>query len=171
MNQQATHVFPLPSMKTNSLVAIVGVLVLLSVGAWSALKGRFSARKSSRAWPRRPLPDVTQEDVGRIVRRDFPAAQFHDVIAILGEFDNKWESTRIRVRLAALKLADGNLDAVKKQMAFANQDYRDVIVAAAYPGYWKATPSVRELPRKLSKKERQQIIDADWNQYQDWLRK
>jgi hypothetical protein len=89
-------------------------------------------------------------------------------MAVLGELDGRLEG--VRVRLAALKLADGSLQALRKQIALANRDYRDVLVAAEYPGRWKVTSSFYNSPQKLSKKERQQIAEADWNQYESWLR-
>jgi hypothetical protein len=155
-------------MNSDTLVAIFGVLALLSVGAWSALKPRFITRKVHESWPSRPLPHATQADVERVVRRDFPAEQYSDVMAILGALDSRLEG--IRVRLAALKLAEGNLEALKKQIAIANRDFRDVLVAAEYPERWKVTSTFYDLPTKVSKKERQRIVDADWQQYQSWLR-
>jgi len=68
-------------------------------------------------------------------------------------------------------LADGNLEALRKQIGFAKRDYRDVLVLAEHPEYWKATSGVRNPPRTLSKKQRQQIVDADWQQYVNWVRK
>jgi hypothetical protein len=69
--------------------------------------------------------------------------------------------------LAALKLASGDLDLLRKQIAAAGRDYRDVLVAAEYPEYWKA----KFASKRLSKKAHQRIVDADRNNYKDWLRK
>jgi hypothetical protein len=159
-------------MSPETLIAALGILGLILVGVWSPLKGRLATWYRAReSWPSRPLPEATQADLERIVRRDFPAEQFLEVIAVLEEFDNQWESNRVRVRLAALKLADANLETLRKQVGFANQDFRDVLVLAEYPGYRKATSSVRNMPKKLSKQDRQQIVDADWRQYQAWLQR
>jgi hypothetical protein len=138
------------------------------------LKFRFPAIAAAfreRRVVRQPHPEVTSQDVERIVRRDFPDAQFADVMAMLKEYSSQWEGGTLRVQAAALKLANGNLDSLKMQVTSANRDYRDVIVAAEYPGYWKAKNNVRDFSKALSKKERQQIIGDDWNQYQSWLRK
>jgi hypothetical protein len=159
-------------MNADTLIAIVGMLFMVSLCTWSALKGRFFARKPAIGLPRHRIPDVTQEDVERIVRRDFPAEQFPEIIAILGGLDSRWESTRIRVRIAVLKLADGDVKALRKNVASANQDYRNVLVLAEYPEYWRAMSDVRNLPPPLSSwKERQHITDADWKNYKNWLRK
>jgi hypothetical protein len=151
-------------MNTDIWIAILAMLALMCVGAWPVLRRCFLARKTRKRLPRQPIPDVTQDDVERIVRRDFPAVRVQDIIAILGELDNKWKSAR--VQLAALKLANGSLKVLKKSVAAANQDYRDVIVAAEHPGYWKAKHHT-----KLSREKRQQIVDADWRRYESWLRK
>ena len=117
--------------------------------------------------PHQPIPDVTQDDVERIVRRDFPAIKFEDVIAILAEYVTQGDGGAIRVRLAALKLADGDLDSLRKHIATANRDYRDVLVAAEYTEFWKATSRVHTLPRS----EHERLFDADWKQYENWLRR
>jgi hypothetical protein len=118
--------------------------------------------------PPEPTHGATQDDVERIVRRDFRTEQLLDVMSALKEFDNQLESTRIRVRLAVLKLSDGNLEALKKYITVAKQDFWDVISLAEYCG---TAAIVRNLPKPLSKKDRQQIAGALWQQYEDWLRK
>ncbi len=112
-----------------------------------------------------PIPEVTLLDVERIVRRDFPEAQFDSVIAVLEGYESNCE--RSRVQLATSKLARGSLDALRKHINTATQDFWDVIAAAEYPEYSKSGSRVRELPVA----EQQQIIDSDWTQYQDWLRR
>lgn len=127
----------------------------------------IAAAFRERRMVHQPVPDVSKDDVERIVRRDFPA-QFANVIEILNRYGVETrEQASSRVRLAALKLADGNLDSLAKHIDTAKRDYRDVLVAAEYPGYAKVGFRMRE----LSKKERQRIVDADWNQYEDWLRR
>ena len=116
-----------------------------------------------------PIPDVSPRDVEKIVRRDFPAEQFSEINAVLEGLDRRLDGARVRV--AALKLADGSLEALRRQIALANRDYRDVLVAAEYPRYWEAAAKVGLRLKKLSKKERQRIVDADWKQYCDWLQK
>ena len=159
-------------MNTNTMIAGFGALVLVSLGVWFALKERLRIYRVESKWVRQPIPEATKEDVERIGRRDFPDVPFEDVFTVLKEFENaRWESVTYRIRVDALKLANGSLEDLKKQIAWANQDYRDVIVAAEYPGYWKAQNSFRNFHKEVSKKERQRIVDADWQQYQDWLRK
>lgn len=43
------------------------------------------------------------------------------------------EQEPYRVRLAVLKLADKNIELIKKYTEFAKQDYRDILAWAEYP--------------------------------------
>lgn len=116
-----------------------------------------------------PTPLVSREDVHRVLRRDFPAADYGAALIILEEYRSKLdgETGEARVRLAALKLADGDLKELGRHIAAARQDYRDVLAAAEYPAAslrWSAMSSLRE-------EQRQDIYDADWDQYQEWLQR
>jgi len=119
--------------------------------------------------PRQPVPDITADDVERIVRRDFPAEDFTPVMAILNEYGTqKWQRASPRVQLAVLKLANGSMTKLRTGIDLAKRDYRDVLVPAEYPfsqkiGYLEV--------RKLIKVERRRIFDSDWKQYEDWLKR
>ncbi|MGA2542593.1 MAG: hypothetical protein ABSG78_13670 [Verrucomicrobiota bacterium] len=111
-----------------------------------------------------PHPKVTSKHVERIVRRDFPAEQFSEVMAALSEYGKEsYENEADRVRLAILKLARGKLDLLQQALKTAKTDYRDVITWAEYPGYSKRWDTY-----KLPAAEKQQIIDQDWQQYLAW---
>jgi hypothetical protein len=113
-----------------------------------------------------PTPKVTGADVERIVRRDYPAERVPEVLAILDEYGREtWQRESHRVRLAALKLATGSVERLHCEIEGAKRDYRDVLAAAEYPGYFRQVPG----PGRLPTEEVQQIIDADWKQYQDWF--
>jgi hypothetical protein len=113
-----------------------------------------------------PVPSVSRADVERIVRRDFPADRQAEALGLLDEYGPEgWHRAPDRVHLAALKLAAGRIEALRYQIEEAKHDYRDVIGAAEYPSYmrrWSRVPS-------LSPDEQQRIVDADWQQYQEWL--
>jgi len=116
--------------------------------------------------PSQPTPNVSTEDVERIVRRDFPDGRVAEVLAILGEYGTEsWHREPDRVRLAVLKLASGNIKVLRREIEVAKCDYRDVLVGAEYPGYFKRVPSSGTFPPE----HEQRIIDTDWRQYQDWL--
>ena len=115
---------------------------------------------------RQPAPSVTGADVERIVRRDFPAERVAETLAMLNEYGTEsWHREPERVRLAALKLAAGNMEQLRYQIEGAKCDYRDVLAPAEYPGYCTRVDPRRE----ISAEERQKVIDADWKQYRDWL--
>lgn len=112
-----------------------------------------------------PVPSVTAVDVERIARRDFPPGVVSEVLAILREYGTEdWEGEPVRVRLAVLRLAAGDLEHLRYEMDRAKRDYRDVLASAEYPGY--AQCKVKE----LSPEDRKRIIDTDWRQYQQWLK-
>ena len=115
-----------------------------------------------------PIPDVTENDVIRIVQRDFPTEQFETVMSILNEYGaEEWQRSVNRVRLAVLKLAREDLQALRREIDVAKSDYRDVLAYAEYPEYMqKFSPSA-----EIAQAERERIIRADWSQYQAWLNK
>ena len=115
-----------------------------------------------------PVPDVSEQDVIRVVQRDFAPEQFDAVMTILSEYGTEdWQRGHHRVRLAVLKLAGGDLDAVRSQVEVAKCDYRDILAYAEYPDYMKMVPP----SERIAEQDRQKIIRSDWNQYESWLKK
>jgi hypothetical protein len=113
-----------------------------------------------------PVPQVSQADIDRVVLRDFPAADRAAAMAALEEYGTEsHEPESVRVRLAALKLAGGSLAELRRQVSWAKMDYRDVIAPAEYPRAMKVLTLL-----ELEEAERQRIYDADWKQYDEWLR-
>jgi hypothetical protein len=113
-----------------------------------------------------PTPNVTNADVDRIVTRDYAADQRARVWVVLREYGSEeWHPEIDRVRVAALKLAAGNLEHLRLHIDVAKIDYRDVIAAAEYPGYMKRIPPSEDVPPH----ERAQVIRDDWEQYEQWL--
>lgn len=112
-------------------------------------------------------PTVTDQDVERILRRDF-AEDEEEARALLMSYGSEdWHRETRRVRVAALKLANGDLARLRVAVDTAKADYRDVLGPAEYPQYLKAvTPAA-----SLSDEERQRIIEADFEQYDGWFRR
>jgi hypothetical protein len=122
---------------------------------------------SSRATSQ-PIPQVTPDDVERVVCRDFTADEYTTVTAMLNEFGmEKWQREPTRVQLAALKVANGSVQKLRACIDSAKRDYRDALASAEYPAYCKIGFRVRKLPET----ERRRIIDQDWRQYEEWLKK
>jgi len=112
-----------------------------------------------------PTPKVSSADVERIVRRDF-GSDSRRALDILSEYGKEdWHRETERVRLAALKLAAGDLRRLRSEIETASQDYRDVLASAEYPAYSRYVHPSAGLPET----DRQIIIDADWRQYCEWL--
>jgi hypothetical protein len=127
----------------------------------------IAAALRKRRAVRQPIPDVSATDVERIVRRKFLKDEFDSATAELGQYaDGPWPRECPRVQLAALKLAQGDLQSLRRHIANAERDYRDVLAAAEYPRYMSAGMF---RVRKLSRKEQQRIVDSDWDQDQRWL--
>jgi hypothetical protein len=112
-----------------------------------------------------PIPRIKLEGVERVVRRDYSETQFDSVMAVLSGYESKRD--RSRVLLATLKLANGNLNALRKHIGTALQDFRDVLTPAEYPEYWRRRSSGLE----MAGKERDRIIDSAWEQYEVWLKR
>jgi hypothetical protein len=113
-----------------------------------------------------PIPQVNEEDIRRIVNRDFAASERELAFSILGEYGSEdWHREPVRVRVAALKLSKGETEILRREIETAKNDYRDTIALAEYPGYLKLDFS------ELSENKTQRIIESDWNQYQEWLSK
>lgn len=116
--------------------------------------------------PQQPVPRITDEDVERIVRRDFALAVQEQVRAALARYGSEpWEREPPRVRLAILRLAHGDAAAVERHLRVAKTDFRDVLAAAEYPGSsieWGKLAA-------LTPEERARLHAADWEQYRAWL--
>ncbi|MDB6079035.1 MAG: hypothetical protein JWO82_2782 [Akkermansiaceae bacterium] len=112
------------------------------------------------------VPVVSEGDVERVIRRDFPGSSFEEISAVIGRYGaESFHSEMARVRLAVLKLAAGDYERLGIQTAHALSDPRDVVAAAEYPNYW------READGDWSGEEEQEIIRLDRDQYERWLHK
>jgi hypothetical protein len=150
---------------------------------WRRLKERRRIRRRMffRNWlpgifapnyiPGEPSPERTAEDVERIVRRDFPAEEFADVMAILNEYVPRYNDKPFAVQLAALKLADGNVPRLRTEIESAKRDYRDVIMPAVCPSYSKIGGILRQDRRGPSERERRKVFESERRQYEDWIKR
>jgi hypothetical protein len=111
-------------------------------------------------------PIVDAEDVVQVVSRDFQPESQQQVFEILREFGSDHDGVTARVHLAALKLADGDIDRLITRIAAAIRDWRDIVSEAEYPAYLR-----ERAPSELSIEQRQRVIESDWNQYHKWLGK
>ncbi len=118
---------------------------------------------------KQPHPQVAPADVNRIVYRDFPESQVDAALHVLEEYGSEtWHRESWRVKVAVLKLANGNLHALRIAMDVAKRDFRDVLIAAEYPEYGRQTSLSSQT---LEGTEKEQVIERDWEQYKAWLTK
>src|SRR5262245_4050759 len=112
-----------------------------------------------------PVPGVTQADIDRVVRRDFAVEEQAAVLAALEAYGREDHEPEVgRVRLAALKLSQGSLAELQRQISWAKMDFRDTIGPAEYPEAMRILSLLQ-----LEESERKRIYDSDWRQYRDWL--
>ncbi len=110
-----------------------------------------------------PIPKVTMADVERIVKRDYPSECFDEVMRILDQYHSEYsKSGGARIKLAVLKLANGEFAKIQEYVDVAIIDFRDVLSLAEYPAYNHKT-------FMLPDAEQESIITKDWKQYQEWL--
>lgn len=114
---------------------------------------------------KQPIPQVTDQDVRRIALRDFGESQLSQALAILHEFGKQeWNNPSARVRLAILKLANGDLSKLMDNTKVAIEDFRDVLAEAEYPRYSKEIGF-----DEVAKGHKRAVIADDWRQYREWL--
>jgi len=113
-----------------------------------------------------PVPDVSDADVERIVRRDFAPTDADETLSLLRTYGTEtWEREIPRVRVAILRLAAGDVGSLRQYLTDAKRDYRDVLLGAEYLEYAALT---LKTPQPASEAARR-AIEADWVAYQDWL--
>jgi hypothetical protein len=108
---------------------------------------------------------VNNEDIKRIIERDFPVNETDKVINILSKYKSETEKGRNRVHAAILKIANCNAEKIEKYVEVAIVDSRDVLSMAEYPNYTKFYRN------GISDKEKSQLFNDDWKQYNEWLNK
>lgn len=111
---------------------------------------------------RQPVPKVSMADVERIVRRDFEPSRAGEVLAILDDYGERGAA---RVRLAILKLSEGDVDLVHTYTEMARGDFRDAVLSAEYPRYADLAWGEGEPPDHV----RRRAIEEDWAEYRTWL--
>ena len=112
------------------------------------------------------IPDISDGDVKRISKRDFPQLELPAIESILKEYKSESKKGRNRIYAAVLKLSNGNIELMKKYIEKANKDFRDVIALSEYPNYSKYA-----FDNSLNEEKKKQLINEDWIQYETWLNK
>lgn len=108
-----------------------------------------------------PTPDVSHEDVERVIARDFPVQEREEINAVVRQGDVR---EKVRVVLACLKNSGGDLARLKKDLSEATGYWREIIAEAEYPNTRRTFQS-----DKCSETEKLRLYEQDWSQYQRWL--
>ena len=102
----------------------------------------------------------SEDDLQRVVARDYPPESRAEARAILDAYGTEeWHREPLRVRMACLRLADGDLAALRRHVEIASHDFRDVLTAAEYRRYRYGRPA----------SEQSGAIEEDWAELQEWL--
>jgi hypothetical protein len=109
-----------------------------------------------------PVPPYTEEDLERLVAREFAPEAREEAKALLARYGTEsWHREPVRVCIACLKHAAGDLAALQKAVTDACRDYRDILAEAEYP----RSLTARDPEAKM------QAIEDDWNDLLAWLRR
>ena len=108
-----------------------------------------------------PVAYVTDDDVRRVVLREFSEDEVPEALTILSQHGRCDLDVDVhRIRAAAVKVANGDIRLLKN--VIRTWDYRDILAAAEYPEY-------RNCRTFRSRRERATVICSDDKQYRDWL--
>jgi len=110
------------------------------------------------------VPKISDNDINRIIKRDYPQSEFTRIESILKMYKSNSEEGKNRIYAAILKLSEGNVELIKNFVEKANYDFRDIIALSEYPNY-----SRYAFDNNLTEQKRKQLIDDDWFQYENWL--
>lgn len=106
-----------------------------------------------------PPPEPTAADFDRVLRREFAPRDVAEASATLELYTAREAQ---RVRLATIRLANGDLTRLKQEVHNACCDWRDVLLPAEYP-----SQSSRKF-RLADEKEKERIRETDWRKYHEW---
>lgn len=110
------------------------------------------------------IPSVTNNDIRRIIQREFPQMGSDEIESILSTYKSATDEGSNRVYAAILKLSNGDIELLKTYVQKANHDYRDIIALAEYPNY-----SACAFEDDLPEEKEEQLINDDWLQYEAWF--
>ena len=96
------------------------------------------------------IPTVTEDDVERLLRRDYPP-EAHDEIR--QQLITVTIPERLRVIAACFKNANGDLARLESQLRYANGYWRETITEAEYPKIKKASRYTKDEIHERQKKQ------------------
>lgn len=106
-----------------------------------------------------PIPEVTREDMLRLIKRDFAPEHWRSVEKRLKRFR---DGKSYRLPAAILRLAAGDLKQLDDSIVTAKLDYREALTAAEYRQYGT-------LSYDASEEAKHEAIEKDWADYLAWF--
>jgi hypothetical protein len=117
------------------------------------------------------VPIITESDIKRLIRREFPQPLHAEVEDLLETYNSaSGDGGKYRVSASILKLSKGDIESIKKYILKANNDFRDVLAPAEYTNLWKLEFGWK-LGFELSEERKRELYTKDWEQYEAWLNK
>jgi hypothetical protein len=115
----------------------------------------------------------SEDPVDRRIRATWPSPGEQAAVASrLAEYGREThEREATRVRLAILKLSEGQAERVAELVAAAKRDYRDVLMWAEHPGEGRALWALRPGLTPEERGRLSRIREEDREQYREWLGK
>ncbi len=110
------------------------------------------------------VPKVTEEDIRRLLLREFGEADYKEALSIISKKSHR-EGNRLKA--ACIKLANKKIDSLEHQASESAGYYREMISEAEYPNYMKKWSSAS----KLSDEDYNKLVERDAEQYLAWFQK
>lgn len=97
----------------------------------------------------------TRDRVTAALLNAFPESDANELLTVLDEYGTEsYEQERERVQLAIILLASGDMDELKRYLAIAKGDFRDVFFWAEYPDEAKINTPRSKYAEKMERSSR-----------------
>lgn len=113
------------------------------------------------------VPQLSEATIQKLEESIFPSDATDHVLSMLATYGTKpHHLERNRVHAAVLKIANGDLAELQRQLAIADRDFRDVVGAAEYPSQMRIGFVGME---RIGPERLQELREFDWQEYSAWL--
>ena len=114
---------------------------------------------------KQPTAFFSLKGINKIIRRDYSIYPIKDILKELNKYS---DYEKYRVWAGILKLSNGNMNRLKKNVIKANNDYRDILAYSEYPEY---SDKIGFDDDKFTRKELNEIIKRDKQQLDIWRKR
>jgi hypothetical protein len=111
-----------------------------------------------------PSAKINNQTLERLIRREFDSREV-EINQKFQQINSNIPGSKNRLSAAILKLANRDFDRIDYYINICNNDFRDVVAPAEYPGYSRVAFD------EIAKWKKRQIYLSDWKEYSNWLRK